>query len=318
MSKIGCIAAIAKNNVILIDIENNIHYKLTGHSGWINSLEYSSDETQLLTASDDGSIRLWDIRKYLHGRNIKDSNPNSLILYNNDGTKFLLSSGNKLKQEVSQNIKQINFDEIKAIHPGLIKAIAYSPNGKMYASASKGLISLWDSRVDTLLCMLRGPLKECNSLCFIDSKRLIAAYENGTIRIWNLNENKKWDDYNKFWALDKPAYEWQAHDLSVNSISISPNGKYIVSASSDKKIKVWNLTAQLIKVWEAHSNKICFVRFSPNGKYIVSASLDGTIKTWNTNNYEHYCSPIHLNKDIRYTRIPIIISSDEQRLIAYS
>ena len=105
-------------------------------------------------------------------------------------------------------------------------------------------------------------------------------------------------------SLELKAEKQKAHGRSVTSVVFSPDGKTIVSGSSDKAIKVWdagasalahppprnpNLTAPVLAAaslelkaeqQDAHSNFVNSVAFSPDGKTIVSGSEDLTIKVW--------------------------------------
>ena len=72
-----------------------------------------------------------------------------------------------------------------------------------------------------------------------------------------------------------------AHEGSVNSIDISPDGKLLVSASFDKTIKLWSLPdGALIKTLEGHKDGISSVHISPDGKLLASGSGDKTIRLW--------------------------------------
>jgi len=72
------------------------------------------------------------------------------------------------------------------------------------------------------------------------------------------------------------------HSGYVESVAISPNGKYIVSGSGDTTIKVWNLVGgNLERTLTGHSDWVLSVAISPDGQYIVSGSGDTTIKVWN-------------------------------------
>ena len=79
----------------------------------------------------------------------------------------------------------------------------------------------------------------------------------------------------------------RGHTYDVNSATFSPDGRYIVSASSDNTLKIWDTKKwECIKTLEGHTSSVNSAAFSPDGRYIVSASLDKTIKIWDTKNWE--------------------------------
>ena len=76
----------------------------------------------------------------------------------------------------------------------------------------------------------------------------------------------------------KPFIIEKGHTSWINSIAISPDGKYIVSGSWDKTIKIWDFkTAECLNTLEGQ-NSVSSIAISPDGKYIVSGSDDGIIK----------------------------------------
>ena len=71
------------------------------------------------------------------------------------------------------------------------------------------------------------------------------------------------------------------HSGSIDSVSYSPDGRYIASGSADASIKLWDAASgRLIRTFIGHSGNITAITFSPNGKYLASASWDRTIKMW--------------------------------------
>lgn len=71
------------------------------------------------------------------------------------------------------------------------------------------------------------------------------------------------------------------HNSEVVSADYSPDGKYIVSASSDKTIRIWGVAdGRCIKVLAGHKESVSSVMYNSTGKQIVSSSLDGTIRIW--------------------------------------
>ncbi|MBD2214370.1 CHAT domain-containing protein [Nostoc linckia FACHB-104] len=88
-------------------------------------------------------------------------------------------------------------------------------------------------------------------------------------------------------ALKQAVYEVQernsfsGHTDDVYSVTFSPDGKMIASASKDKNIKIWNLDGRVLQTLTGHTDNVYSVAFSPDGKTIASASKDKTIKIWN-------------------------------------
>ena len=87
------------------------------------------------------------------------------------------------------------------------------------------------------------------------------------------------------------------------SVSFSPDGKFIVSGSRDKTVRVWDATNGVevgMNSWslryfdfmcfdqvnklEGHSRDVTSVSFSPDGKFIVSGSWDETVRVWDATN----------------------------------
>ena len=51
-----------------------------------------------------------------------------------------------------------------------------------------------------------------------------------------------------------------------------PDGKYVVSGSSDKTARVWEVTTGKEIARMTHDFDVLSVTFSPDGKYVVSGS----------------------------------------------
>ena len=119
---------------------------------------------------------------------------------------------------------------------------------------------------------INGSNSGVNSLLLIDKIKLCACFDDGLIKIFDLN------DYNCLYKLE-------GHNSPVLSISLMHN-KNIISGSCDKKIKIWELINDKyinIKTIEGHEDTIEKVIQLKNG-FIVSCSADGKIKFWDENN----------------------------------
>ncbi|KAL7933498.1 WD40-repeat-containing domain protein [Trichoderma chlorosporum] len=73
----------------------------------------------------------------------------------------------------------------------------------------------------------------------------------------------------------------EGHAGSVNSVAFSADHQHIVSGSTDKTIKIWDIaTGACIQTLDGHTGSVNSVAFLPDSRQIVSGSSDKTIKIW--------------------------------------
>src|SRR5207249_4751276 len=86
--------------------------------------------------------------------------------------------------------------------------------------------------------------------------------------VWNAQEGK---------ALTEPL----KHNGNVHSAQFSPDGRRIVTASSDQTARVWDAqSGQPLTEPLKHNGDVHSAQFGPNGKRIVTASDDGKARVW--------------------------------------
>ncbi|MFB2917866.1 eIF2A-related protein [Aerosakkonema funiforme] len=72
----------------------------------------------------------------------------------------------------------------------------------------------------------------------------------------------------------------EQHSDNVMSVTFSPDGQTIASASFDNSVKLWKRDGTLLKTLKGHKDAVFDVSFSPDGNLIASASFDKTVKLW--------------------------------------
>jgi WD40 repeat protein len=124
-----------------------------------------------------------------------------------------------------------------------------------------------------------------HSIQLADAKYREGNIVNARKRLESCPEDLRGWEWNRVnHVLDHSVMSLSAHDGHVTSVVLSPDAKRVVSAGSDRAIKVWDITSgkELISIAEAHSGRIYHVEFSPNSKHIVSCSDSGEVKVWDT------------------------------------
>ncbi|MGK7887449.1 MAG: caspase family protein [Crocosphaera sp.] len=112
---------------------------------------------------------------------------------------------------------------------------------------------------------------------------------------------------------------FRGHQFSVLSVAFSPDGKTIVSGSSDGTIKVWDakkFSIEPLHTFNGHQESVNSVAFSPDGKTIISGSFDGTIKVWNAENPS--TEPLYTFQGHHYSVNSIAFSPDGKTIISGS
>jgi WD40 repeat protein len=110
-------------------------------------------------------------------------------------------------------------------------SIASDPRGSTVAVAGKdSRIQMVDLQRQKVVRTLEGHTDGVTFVCFDPAHRLISASDDATIRIWDPDAGKLLETV-------------PAHRSLINAFAISPDGKWLVSVSSDKTIKLGNCPA---------------------------------------------------------------------------
>lgn len=98
---------------------------------------------------------------------------------------------------------------------------------------------------------------------------LASGGRDRTVRLWNL--------------MDESCLAvFSAHENWVRAVLIHPSGQYIVSASDDKSIRVFDIKAQrcLRSLEHAHDHFVTSVHMHATLPILVSGSVDQTVRCW--------------------------------------
>lgn len=141
---------------------------------------------------------------------------------------------------------------------------------------------------DQLRRKKRQRTKEVKQCCFSpDAKRLIWC-QGKNVLVWSLGE----DEEERPRELLKIRAIGGGRLGDVQSIDVSPNGKYIACGLYQNQIKVFNaFNKDLVRVLDGHSGPVLTVKFCRKGKYVISGGGDATVRVW----------------DLRYEDMPCFI-----------
>jgi WD40 repeat protein/serine/threonine protein kinase len=163
--------------------------ELEGHSDIVRSLAFAPDGRTLATASNDQTVRRWDIET---GRLIgieRSSDELAALAIAPDGATLAVASTagvvtihDAMSLTVLKTIRHENSEELLNL--------AFAPDGRSLATCGKsGTIRLWDPITGQELLSLQGHKAQVNGIAFApDGSSLASCSHDGEVKIWRAME----------------------------------------------------------------------------------------------------------------------------------
>jgi WD40 repeat protein len=77
-----------------------------------------------------------------------------------------------------------------------------------------------------------------------------------------------------------PVAHWQGHAREINSVAFDRAGGRLVSASSDRTVRLWDAQGRCLRVFEGHTDEVFTAVFHPDGRRIASGGRDRAVWLW--------------------------------------
>ena len=275
----------------------------TAHTDGVNGAAYSPNGQNVVSASWDKTLRIWDAHNMelihvlkAHDRVIND------VAYSPDG-QYIVSASEDRTLRVWRACNGKLVHTLKGHRDSVISA-AYSPSGERIVSASHDkTLRIWNSNNGLLLHTLCGHDDHPTNASYSPNGQfIVSASHDKTLRIWD--------------AVDgRLLLNIHGHDNAVKSVSYSADGRKIVSSSDDSTLRIWDASSgYLIKIIRGHNIAAASIAHSPDGKHILSASDDGSLRVWGA----HGGEPLHTFRGGRDPLSSAAYSPDGQYIVSTS
>lgn len=324
----------------------------------VNWASFNQDGSQLALACCDGTVKIWDVDKK---QIISLNDEKVLRVYFNKQGTYLatLRSDDRANLwkaddfEAAEPLKTIQLDDLNNL--------AFSPDGKLVATTGwDGYVKLWQVPSDNGPPFNNRPRiikhgKSLKRVYFSPNGTLLATIssDDGMVKVWKISSGQKlWEgkdfvlaaafspddkllalanrNNHVLYVLNTATGNYQAilpgHTGTVSKLLFLPQGKspnvrFLVSASEDETVKLWDIFSnqelfslaghhkpvmgiavypdpenkgnRLVsvgrdgqaRVWDigiGHTSFVNKVVFDKNGAWLATASNDGTARIWDT------------------------------------
>lgn len=312
----------AKNPIIRVyNTKGKELHALRGHKDWINTASFCGTENKIISASRDKTARLWNLDNndvFLlkgHTANVFDAkfsknNPNKIISVSEDKTVRTWQFGRLLNP----------VGDIKNI-----KMATFTDDGFGIIAAADSVV-YWFDKVGDKKADYRGKSETVQALDVSPDKNYVAiAYKNQEIRLFTQEGKLKktlFKDSSETFSLKffpnknnfvsggedkklsfhtltkKSNYRSKKVKSSINSIDISADGKYILTAHASGNAVLRTAEGAEIRKFKGHRGSVNTAVFSPGGKYIATTGKDGTARLWSIDGkqlqvFADYVNPVN-------------------------
>ena len=161
-------------------------------------------------------------------------------------------------------------------HADLIRAVAFSPDGKRLAvaggsSGRNGEIKIWDmtAAVPKLVSTIQGHRDSILAIAFSpDGGTIASASYDKLVKLWNV-------------ADGKVIATLKEHSDAVYAVAFMPGGTQLLSAAGDRTVKVWNVsTGKRLFTVNDSLDAVYTAAVHPSGRWFAAAGADRMIRIW--------------------------------------
>lgn len=282
----------------------NPRFTLRSHFDAIRALTFHPSQPVLLTASEDGTLKLWNLNKTMHSKKSAALDVEPIYTFRgHSGAVLSLAMGEEEKYCYSGGVDgsircwkcpDLNVDPYDNYDQGVESAVllghedsvwdlAYSSNLKRLASCSAdGTVRIWDTQSSTPCMAVFNKEKEHGtptSIAFgnVDLSQAVVSFDAGETVLYDLNTEQS------IMVLEPQTKDG---NQLINCVVSHPSQPISITAHENRTIRFMdNKTGKVIHSMVAHLDAVTCLTTDPKGSYLISGSHDCSVRLWMLDNH---------------------------------
>jgi len=208
---------------------------LRGHSHFVEDVIISGDASFALSASWDGSLRLWDLRTGETSRRFIGHTKDVLSVAFSTDNRQIVSGSRDKTIKLWNTLGECKYTITDEGHTEWVSCVRFSPstaNPLIVSCGWDNLVKVWNLSNCKLRNNLEGHTGYLNTVTVSPDGSLCASGgKDATAMLWDLNEGKR-------------LYSLEADGI-VHCLVFSPN-RYWLCAATETCIKIWDLESKIV------------------------------------------------------------------------
>jgi len=239
-------------------VRRGLARELRGHTGDIELVVLAPDGLRLATASDDATIRMWNLADESSVMLRGHEGPVEAVAFSPDGTT-LASAGTDGDVWLWNGASGRKLEG----HSDTVRALVFSPDGSQLASTSEdGTLWRWDVRAGTGTQLVKHT-HGLRPIVWTHDAIIVGGFD-GSIG--------HFDPATGLGAM-RPA-----HKAEVRCLRVSPDGAYVAAGDETGVVQLWRIDGTFVATLGQHTDVVRVLAFTPDGTRLVSAGGDPIVR----------------------------------------